>query len=148
MTSGGTPRRRWRRRLESPGGGGMSCAGAWMARIAPMAKAAHFAGFHASRVVGRQLLEHEWTNCALMTDGVPSERCPTQIFMIGSGTEGRTKSRAYSKAVGKISWQSRHWVLSAGQLHDNEGTICDRQLHATAALAAAPRVARWRQMEI
>ena len=78
VTSGGTPRRRWRRRLESPGGGGMSCAGAWMARIAPMAQAAHFAGFHASRVVGRQLLEHEWTNCALMTDGVPSERCPTQ----------------------------------------------------------------------
>ena len=147
MTSGGTPRRRWRRRLESPGGDGMSCAGAWMARLAPMAKAAHFAGFHASRVVDRPLLEHEhkWTNCALMTDGVPSERCPTQIFMIGSGTEGRTKSRAYSKAVGKISWQSRHWVLSAGQLHDNEGTICDRRLHATAALAAAPRVARWRR---
>ena len=102
------PRRRWRR-LESPGGGGVSCAGAWIARLAPMAKAAHFAGFHASRVVDRPLLEHEheWTNCALMTDGVPSERCPTQIFMIGSGTEGRTKSRAYSKAVGKISWQSR-----------------------------------------
>ena len=92
-----------------------------------------------------QLLEHEWTNCALMTDRVPSERYPTQIFMIGSGTEGRTKSRAYSKAVGKISWQSRHWVLSAGQLHDNEGTICDRRLHATAVLAAAPRVARWRR---